>query len=72
MRFCKVDKEGNISLEGDPRILYATMMSIRVWIVCTAWKEQATAMLIATRYACARRQFLTSKAKGLERKLIDY
>jgi acyl-CoA oxidase len=71
MRFCKVDREGNISIEGDPRILYATMMSIRVWLIVCSWKESSTATVIGTRYSCVRRQFPTTSDKK-ERKLLDY
>ena len=41
MKYCKVDKDGNIGLEGDPRLLYSVMMGIRLWITNAAWKYLA-------------------------------
>jgi acyl-CoA oxidase len=38
MKYCKVDKEGKLSLEGDPRLLYAVMLGMRMWIVSMVWK----------------------------------
>lgn len=61
-----------MSLDGDPRFLYATMMIIRVWLVSNPWKECSVASVIATRYSLARRQFQTTSEKHVERKLLDY
>lgn len=71
-RYCKVSKDGQLSLDGDPRVLYATMMAIRIWIVSGAWKECSVGTLIAARYSVTRRQFRTLDDKTQERKLLDY
>lgn len=75
MKFCKVDREGKITLEGDPRLLFAVMLGMRIWIVCVVWRFTAYASMIAGRYAACRRQFMTATnadGKRVERKLLDY
>lgn len=73
MKYCRIDKEGKIELDGDPRLLYSVMMGIRVWIMNAAWKYLGQAVLIAGRYSTVRRQFSTIDGdKKLERKLLDY
>lgn len=57
MKYCKLDKDGKLSLEGDPRMLYAVMLGMRMWIVCVVWRFSAYASIIAGRYAVTRRQF---------------
>jgi len=46
-----------ISLHGDPRILYTVMLEIRMWILVAGWKWTAFALMISTRYSAVRRQF---------------
>ena len=74
MKYCKVDKAGKLSLEGDPRLIYAVMLGMRMWIVCSEWKWIAFSSMIAGRYAVTRRQFssLPGNQKKKERKLMDY
>jgi len=38
MKYCRVDKDGKMELDGDPRLLYSVMLGIRVWIMVSAWK----------------------------------
>jgi len=72
-KFCQVSKEGNITLSGDPRLMYAVMLCMRMWIFCIVWRFSAYATIIAGRYAVTRRQFLTlEKGVKKERKLMDY
>jgi hypothetical protein len=73
MKYCKVDKEGKLSLEGDPRLLYAVMLGMRMWIVSFVWRFLAHALMITGRYAVVRRQFSNlPNDKRKERKLLDY
>jgi acyl-CoA oxidase len=73
MKYCQVSKEGQISLSGDPRLMFAVMLCMRMWIVCIVWRFSAYATIIAGRYAVTRRQFLTlEKGVKQERKLMDY
>lgn len=72
-KFCQVSQDGKITLSGDPRLMYAVMLCMRMWIFCIVWRFSAYATIIAGRYAVIRRQFLTlEKGNKKERKLMDY
>lgn len=71
-KYCRVDREGKLSIDGDPRLLFAVMLGMRVWIVCIVWRFTAYASMIAGRYAVTRRQFSTLMDRKKERKLMDY
>jgi acyl-CoA oxidase len=71
-RYCKLDREGKFSLDGDPRILFAVMLGMRAWIVCSVWRFSAQASMIAGRYSVTRRQFISYKDSKKENKLLDY
>lgn len=71
-RFTTIDKEGTFSLEGDPRVLYSTMLKTRVLIFCASHLISAGCLLIAIRYSICRRQFRNISGKKEETKLLDY
>mmetsp|Transcript_22926 Transcript_22926/g.35311 ORF Transcript_22926/g.35311 Transcript_22926/m.35311 type:complete len:420 (-) Transcript_22926:426-1685(-) len=72
-RYVSVDKEGNFSIEGDPRMLYSVMMDIRLQLVQHSGATLARAALITLRYSAVRRQFRSQIGdKKTETKLIDY
>lgn len=50
-----MDRDGQLALQGDPRVLFTIMLGIRMWMICSAWKFTAVASLIAGRYAAVRR-----------------
>jgi acyl-CoA oxidase len=54
-KFLEVDSDGSVSVKGDMRALYATMMSIRVSLVNGAKLYLARALTIALRYSAVRR-----------------
>jgi len=73
MGLCEVNKEGEMSLKGDLRVLYSVMMGIRMLIVQSMgvfFSVQAARNAI--RYCCVRRQFSTQSGTTEERKVIDY
>jgi len=55
MRFIKVDKDGSVEIQGDLRVLYSTMLMIRVMLVCVSKNYLARSLLIALRYSVVRR-----------------
>lgn len=59
MGLCDVTKEGEMSLKGDPRVLYSVMMSIRMMIVSGVGFSSLIGTKIAMRYCTMRRQFST-------------
>lgn len=54
-KFVSVDREGSFSIEGDLRVLYATMMGIRSMLIEQAPYQLSVALTIAIRYSCVRR-----------------
>ena len=59
MGMTNVEKDGEFSVVGDPRVLYSTMMLIRNRIVRLMHTGMFQALAIAFRYAVVRRQFAT-------------
>lgn len=55
MGISELDKEGNLKLKADPRILYATMMLIRTNIITDIVPWLFAALQISLRYAVVRR-----------------
>ena len=72
MGLCEVTKDGEMSLKGDPRVLYSVMMSIRMLIVSSVGLSSLSATKIAMRYCTVRRQFSTQQGTREERQVIDY
>ena len=52
-----VDREGNFSLNSDPRILYSTMLKTRCQIINGCPMNMLAALTIVLRYSIVRRQF---------------
>ena len=71
-RYIKVDPEGNFSVNGDPKIAYATMMFIRIYLIHTTSVYPVLGLLVAVRYAIFRKQFKTLSDGKLERRIMDY
>jgi acyl-CoA oxidase len=55
MRICEVDKDGEFKVKGDPKVLYTTMMLIRMSIIIDIPAVVMKALTIAFRYASVRR-----------------
>jgi len=72
MKYTKVDKNGDFSIEGDTRVLYSVMMNIRTQLIYQSGGDLAKALTIALRYSCIRRQFKNTTGSKQETKLIDY
>ena len=72
MGLAEVEKDGTFSIKKDLRVLYATMMLIRLTIVCDTVASLFAALQISVRYASVRRQFANLDKSKEERKIIDY
>lgn len=57
MRFSCITKEGDLEMRGDLRMLYNIMVQTRFEILGASFFTLRNCLLIATRYACCRRQF---------------
>jgi acyl-CoA oxidase len=69
-RFVSVSNTGEIKKKGDPKVSYATMMSIRQHISCASPKAYSLAIITSSRYSCFRKQFANSS--GIEQPVIEY
>ena len=50
-----VDREGSVSINGDLRILYSTMLKVRVLLINGAKYALGIPLLIGMRYSAVRR-----------------
>ena len=71
-RFLNVDREGQVSVTGDLRVLYSTMLYVRVSICNNGFKFLGCSLLIALRYSAVRRQFRNISGQKEEVQLLDY
>ena len=55
MKYVKLDKEGNFSREGNDKIGYSTMMSMRLALIEGSYGPLSMASTIATRYGAFRK-----------------
>lgn len=70
--YTEVDKDGNVTQKGDPRMLYSVMLGIRVIILEMAWQHLSKALTISMRYAICRRQFADQEGTTEERQIMNY
>mmetsp|Transcript_16443 Transcript_16443/g.27895 ORF Transcript_16443/g.27895 Transcript_16443/m.27895 type:complete len:207 (+) Transcript_16443:443-1063(+) len=71
-RFTRVEKDGSFSINGDVRLLYSTMLKVRLQIMISGKLPLMAALTIALRYSTVRRQFRNISGQKEETQLIDY
>lgn len=59
-----------VQIKGNPKVIYASMMNVRKFILSYGAQYLAKAVAIAIRYSHIRQQFKNSK--GEENYVIDY
>ncbi|EAR89261.1 peroxisomal acyl-CoA oxidase (macronuclear) [Tetrahymena thermophila SB210] len=69
-RYVKVTDKGEFIPAGNPKIVYATMMKVRLGILYESYYFLAAQLTIATRYSLIRKQF--KDENGIERTILDY
>lgn len=62
-KYTKVSREGEFSINGDPKILYATMLSTRVMLIMSMKWSIMVGLLTGLRYSIVRRQFKNISGK---------
>ena len=72
MGVSQVSKEGKFTVKGDPKVMYTTMMLVRLTIIMECPQFSLMALKIALRYGTVRRQFATQDNSKEERRIIDY
>ncbi|KGU31760.1 acyl-coenzyme A oxidase 2 [Candida albicans P57055] len=70
-RWCKVDRQGNVTLPPLEQLSYISLLEGRVGMATDSYRIGARYITIALRFAVGRRQFASAKGKE-ETKLIDY
>lgn len=71
-KYICVDKEGSVSIEGDLRVLYTTMMNIRAMLISDSKIQLGAGLTIGLRYSAVRRQFKNISGQKQETALLDY
>jgi len=71
-RYMKVDDDGSVSMQGNPKVFYTTMMKTRMVILSAARYIMMGGLLIGIRYSIVRRQFKNISGVKEETKLLDY
>jgi acyl-CoA oxidase len=76
MRYVNVDKEGQLNMQGNPKVLYSVMMYTRLQLLTQSMNNLTRALTVGIRYGIVRTQFRNYKdpttGKLVERKIIDY
>ena len=71
-RFVSLDKEGNLNIQGDPKVAYSTMLFVRISLINYTWKLSISVCLVALRYAIQRKQFKSIPNSIKERSVFTY
>lgn len=71
-KFCKVTREGDVTLPPLEQLAYSALLGGRVMMVLDSFRTSARFSTIALRYAIGRRQFKSSSKNALETQLLDY
>ena len=71
-RFISLEKGGELNIQGDPKVAYATMLFVRINLVDYTWKLAISACLLGIKYTLLRKQFKTIPNSSEERRIFDY
>jgi len=71
-KYINCSKEGILSIQGDPKVAYSTMMLIRVTLLNLGWDMLLKSLLLTIKYTSNRTQFKSLPGSSEERKIIDY
>ena len=71
-RFIRLEKGGELNIQGDPKVAYATMLFVRITLVDYTWKIAISAWLLGIKYTLLRKQFKTLPNSEEERRIFDY
>lgn len=71
-KFCKVTREGEVTLPPLEQLSYSALLGGRVTMVMDSYRMSARFATVALRYAIGRRQFKPAKGGDKESQLLDY
>ena len=69
-RFFDISEKGSLKVNGNPKIMYAAMMKVRVFLVHSSGYTLGKGLAVAIRYANIRSQF--KNEDGVEETIINY
>mmetsp|Transcript_2209 Transcript_2209/g.2858 ORF Transcript_2209/g.2858 Transcript_2209/m.2858 type:complete len:157 (+) Transcript_2209:505-975(+) len=71
-RYVSLNKDGQLSIQGDPKVAYSTMLFVRISLINFTWKLAISMCLLGIRYTLNRVQFKTISNSAEERRVFDY
>ena len=71
-KYVSWSKDGVLSINGDPKVAYSTMMLIRVMLLNLGWDLLLKWLMITVNYTSFRKQFKSLPGSDEERRIIDY
>ena len=71
-RYVSLTREGQLNIQGDPKVAYSTMLFVRISLINFTWKLVISMWLLGIRYTLNRRQFKTLPNSLEERRVFDY
>ena len=71
-RFISLEKGGNLNIQGDPKVAYATMLYVRISLVNYTWRLAISSCYLGVMYTLLRKQFKTIANSSEERRIFDY
>ena len=71
-RYIDITEDGGLVLQGNPKVAYATMMLIRVFLLKFGYEASFYSIFISMKYLLFRTQFRTLPNSDEERKLFNY
>ncbi|XP_033647696.1 peroxisomal acyl-coenzyme A oxidase 1-like [Asterias rubens] len=71
MKYFQVSSDGVYTKQGNPKVLYSTMMVVRLKIVQESWQSLARALVTGIRYSAIRKQGPMDRG-GPEVSILDY
>lgn len=69
-KFFEIDEQGMVVVKSNPKIIYASMMHVRKYLLAYSSLYLARATCIALRYSFLRKQFADSEGKEIP--VIEY
>lgn len=71
-KYVKVERNGDFSIQGDLRVIYAVMLTTRTQMISAGSLVHIMGSTIGIRYSVVRRQFKNISGQNEEVQLIDY
>ena len=71
-KYTKLSRAGEFTVEGNPRIMYAVMLAMRILFLNECLYMTSISLTIGLRYALVRTQFSDKEGTEKERPIMEY